>query len=219
MTDIGEEYDALICLTNSTECCEEDSGVIGEWYFPNSSQVPVNDHGYGMYVSRGPSVVRLHRRNNTIIPTGVFHCEISDANEANQSIYVGVYPADHKGAGIVMNEMVYMIKKTFHVGSVIAEDLTFDKRQLALSCTSTGGPPTTVSWMKDGQPLTIDGTNYQQRQIITNASSSTYVTTVFIRSFDKLLHKTVGNYTCLVSNSRVTSNGSNQRTDLEIQGQ
>ena len=107
-----------------------------------------------------------------------------------------------------------MINEVFNVGTVIAEDLTFDKTQQALSCTSTGGPPTTVSWMKDGQLLTVDGTTYEQRQIITNTSSSTYVTTLFVHS-----NQVVGNYSCLVSNSRVTFNGSNESIDFEIQGQ
>ena len=94
-----------------------------------------------------------------------------------------------------------MINEVFNVGTVIAEDLTFDKTQQALSCTSTGGPPTTVTWRKNGQPLTIDGTTYQQSQRVVNASIATYeniLISVNISNF-------VGRFTCTVSNVRTTA--------------
>ena len=47
--------------------------------------------GGSIYRNRGPSVVRLNRRNNAMMPTGVFRCEIPDASGTNQNVYVGVY--------------------------------------------------------------------------------------------------------------------------------
>ena len=100
---IGEEADALVCLTNNFRCCEEsvDGMTGGMWYFPNSSQVPLESQGSGhdMYVTRGPSLVRLHHRSNSLMPAGLFHCEIPDASGINRSIYIGVYP-ENEGAGI-----------------------------------------------------------------------------------------------------------------------
>ena len=98
----------------------------------------------------------------------------------------------------------------------MAEDLRFDKRRQALSCTSTGGPPTTVTWTKNRQLLNIDGITHTQTQRIIDASSSTFVTTIFIHHRPDL-SVIVGNYSCLVNNSRVTTMGMNQRT-FEIQG-
>ena len=146
-------------------------------------------------------MIRLNRRKNATFPTGVFRCEIPDASGTNQNIYIGVY------------------SEATNTGVVIANNLTFDKRQQALSCTSTGGPPTTVSWTKDGQSLTIDETIHQQRQIIMNAASGTYVTTIYIRYPTLDQHKIVGNYSCFVSNSRVTVNGSTQHMNFKIQGE
>ena len=100
---IGEGADALLCLTNSLVCCEEsDDGMTGGmWYFPNSTAVPLGSQGsrHGVYITRGPSVVRLHRRRNSMMPAGLFHCEIPDASGINQRIYCGVYP-DLQGEGI-----------------------------------------------------------------------------------------------------------------------
>ena len=95
---------ALLCFTSKLDCCEEQLRQLGEWYFPNGSAVGRQGVG-NFYRSRGPSVVRLHHRKNAMVPTGVFHCEIPDANETIKSIYVGVYP-DHQGVGIILYETI-----------------------------------------------------------------------------------------------------------------
>ena len=53
-------------------------------------------------------------------------------------------------------------------------NLKFDPINNALICTSTHSPATTVTWMRDGHPLTIDGTTYQLMQTVTNRRESTY---------------------------------------------
>ena len=98
LDEIGEGADALLCLTNSLSCCEErdDETTGGTWYFPDSSSVPLENQGSEdhniMYITRGPGVVRLHRRGGSMMPAGIFHCEIPNERGMNQSIYVGVYP-------------------------------------------------------------------------------------------------------------------------------
>ena len=216
LDEIGEGGDALVCLTNNFSCCEE--MTVGIWYFPNSSQVPLGHQGSGhdVYVTRGPSLVRLHQRRNSMLPAGLFHCKIPDTSGINQSIYVGIYP-DHPGAGILLTVNCIIIRSitsfiTTHKGAVMVEDLRFDKRQQTLSCTSTGGPPTTVEWTKNGQSLNIDDITHSQTQTITDESTSMFVTTIFIHR-RRDLSGIIGNYSCRVSNSR----GTNQRT-FEIQG-
>ena len=96
LDEIGEGADALLCLTNSLSCCEEhgDGTTSGMWYFPNSSQVLLESQasGHDIYITRGPGVVRLHRRGGSMMPAGIFRCEIPDEGGMNQSIYIGVYP-------------------------------------------------------------------------------------------------------------------------------
>ena len=60
---------------------------MGQWYYPDGSQVGVMDASGNYYRNRGQSVVRLHRRNGAMSPTGVFCCEIT----ANETYCIGVY--------------------------------------------------------------------------------------------------------------------------------
>ena len=87
--DIAENDGALLCYTNNVECC---SSGQGEWYFPNGTTVGTSGAGGDFYRNRGPSVVRLNRRNNAMMPTGVFRCEVPDARGTNQSIYIRIDP-------------------------------------------------------------------------------------------------------------------------------
>lgn len=64
---------------------------IGQWHFPDGTQVEIRDMLGALYRNRGPSVVRLNRRNNATMPTGMFHCEIEDNDEINNDIYIGIY--------------------------------------------------------------------------------------------------------------------------------
>ena len=104
ISDIGVKNNSLLCLTNNTQCCRSSDtppgeGGVGEWYFPNNgSAVGVGGAGGSMYRNRGPSMVRLHRRNSAMMPTGVFHCEIPGAS-GTISVYVGIYPSQGLGDG------------------------------------------------------------------------------------------------------------------------
>ena len=81
ITAIGEGDDkALLCFTDLHQRCDDTSGHAGDWYFPNKSAVDNESSHSDMYRSRGSSVVRLHRRNSTIVPTGMFCCVVPDAS-------------------------------------------------------------------------------------------------------------------------------------------
>ena len=191
LTDIGEAANGLICLTNNTNCCLREN-IHSDWFQPDGTKLQTE----GMvYTERGPSVIRLNRRNNASLPTGLFRCSIFDTNNTRQDIYVGVYESEQ--------------------GAVVVQNLILEKSKQALMCTSAGGPPAIIKWTKDGQTLNTNGPTYKQRQIVIDASSSTYRTTLLIHPMDMDQNKVVGNYTCMVSNSRVTSPS---KSHLEIQG-
>ena len=73
--DIGIGGTALLCLTNSTDCCgnNDPGGAQGNWFFPDGLVVPSS--GTGFYRDRGQSVVRLHRQINSP-ERGRFRCEL-----------------------------------------------------------------------------------------------------------------------------------------------
>ena len=78
---------------------------------------------------------------------------------------------------------------------------------MKLTCTSTGGPPTTVTWRKNG--VLVNDSLYQQSQIVLNTTTATYENTLYGDHIEDL----VGSFTCHVINSRgnnsitISSNG------------
>ena len=79
-----------------------------------------------------------------------------------------------------------------------------------LTCTSTGSPPTNVTWMKDGETLITNGTTYSLTQTLVDRVNSTYKNTLTIEANVEYV---VGEYSCKVANSIGTSNM--QETDIK----
>jgi hypothetical protein len=86
LEDIGEGDSALICYTNSPDCCV--SPRAGEWYFPNGSAVSKQGDMKDFYRNREQKTVRLNRRNNVTSPTGIYCCDIPGSNG---NMCVGAY--------------------------------------------------------------------------------------------------------------------------------
>ena len=182
LDEIGEDSATLFCLTNKTDCCRSSDtppgvGGIGEWFFPDGSSVRSIIPGDDIYRGRGPSVVALHRRNNAQT-TGVFRCEVPDASGINQHLYVGVYPVNS--------------------GSPSITGLLYNRSTLTLTCTSTGGPATTVTWRKNGAVVEVDGTTYHQSQRVVDTRTATYENTLS----SGVAANFAGTFTCSISNTR-----------------
>jgi len=77
-------------------------------------------------------------------------------------------------------------------------DMRYARSSQTITCTSTGGPATTVSWRKDGVPIVLDGSTYQQSQIITDTRAATYQNKLTIVSKSSSLS---GTYTCSIGNT------------------
>ena len=92
---VGEDGNALLCMTDNTMCCaraQVPSGdVLGDWYYPNGTGVVNNGLQWEFYRNRGQSVVRMNRRRGGV--TGIYSCEIPGTTGDNQTIYIGVYTA------------------------------------------------------------------------------------------------------------------------------
>ena len=97
LEEIGECDDALHCLTELTACCgKKFNGAMGSaianWFFPNGTRVPSASNQGDFHRTRGDMVVLLQRRRGG--EDGVYYCEISDAMNIIQTIYIGVYTAE-----------------------------------------------------------------------------------------------------------------------------
>ena len=78
-------------------------------------------------------------------------------------------------------------------------NIVYEKTSQSIICTSTGGPATSVSWSRNNTPLVVDGTIYQQLQVVMDTSTATYENRLSIVSKSASLS---GVYMCSVGNSR-----------------
>ena len=94
LADIGEDDDALLCVTNFTACCRlpytgETGLATGNWFFPNGIRVRVLPNYGDIYRTRGQMVVSLNHRRGGV--EGIYCCKIPDSMNVLQTIYIGVY--------------------------------------------------------------------------------------------------------------------------------
>ena len=93
LEDIGEGDDALLCMTNLTACCippyTGNWFALGNWFFPNGTEVPSSGKQWDFHRTRGQMVVTLNRIRGGV--EGIYHCEIPDSMTVTQTMYIGVY--------------------------------------------------------------------------------------------------------------------------------
>ena len=104
ITDIGKFVStsdpgtSLVCVTSNinTNCCRvADGGRVGEWHFPNGTMVspnsPTRPNSKNDITRSGYThQVRLNRKNNASLPTGIYHCKVPHGVElVNASIILG----------------------------------------------------------------------------------------------------------------------------------
>ena len=87
---IGEGDAALLCMTEYSTCCKQPDR--GNWFLPNGTRVPSSGQQWDFHRTRGNMTVSLHRRRGG--EDGVYRCEVLDAMNITQTIYIGVYTAD-----------------------------------------------------------------------------------------------------------------------------
>ena len=91
------------------------------------------------------------------------------------------------------NSFSWMVVFAFHLGTItISEGVTYDSDQLTLTCISTNGPATTVSWTRDSVNVG-EGTE----TVLNDPESARYTHTLTI--------SLAGVYTCTVANDKPSS--------------
>lgn len=98
----------------------------------------------------------------------------------------------------------------YFAGQLTSPSLTYDGPSLTLTCTTSGGPPTTITWLRDGTPIVIDNMTYRQSQTVVNMGMATYETTLTTDALSGL----VGIIQCIASNAR----GSVSSNNISVSG-
>ena len=176
--------------------------IVGEvrgWFFPNDTQVSERggDNGPDIYSTTNASSATLSQRRSVSSPTGLYRCEISDSNNITQSLYVGIYTSN--GGSYLVIHHVCFVNLEFYVifssGGITNVELTYDSLTLTLNCTATGGPVTDITWSRNGESLSVDGTTYEQTQTVLDTTNAIYENTLTLAS------EIAGVYSCQVNNS------------------
>ena len=181
-------------LSNSVQCHTDlTDNHNGQWYFPDSD--PLSGVG-DIYKVVASTRVDLRRRNNANSPTGIYHCEIAVSGNADGArVYVGLYI----NGGKYLTEVTFNGQFTIIIGGSISisGDIMFDHDQRTLTCISTGGPATTVSWTRDSTTVITEGTE----TVLNDSVTAQYTHTLTVT--------TGGEYTCTVSNDKPSSASAN----------
>ena len=96
-------------------------------------------------------------------------------------------------------QLHYTTVVNIYAGSPTVTSLTFDVQSTTLTCTSTGGPATTVTWKRDGVVITLNSTHQQTKRLV-DPVNGTYQTVLTI---DPSVGQIAGTYyNCTVENAR-----------------
>ena len=91
LEDIGEEDNALWCVSNYTRCCDSSSSFRGEFHYPDGSMVPVAANQQSLYRNRNSNYIRLNQRSSaTNPPLGRYRCEILDDSGSVQWLFINI---------------------------------------------------------------------------------------------------------------------------------
>ena len=90
----SDESGPLLCHTRAIGCCSlSDGQQAGDWFLPNGSRMNNSARMGGYRRNRGTGVVRLYRDSRTSSASalrGRFRCEIPDANNISQALYINI---------------------------------------------------------------------------------------------------------------------------------
>ena len=131
---------------------------------------------------------------------GVYTCQIPDDMGTLVSLHVGIYlPAlTSKVPCLLLHYSGTKQTDSFIVVPVQILSLDEDSKAVfSLNCTSTGSPPTNLTWTKDGEVIT-GGDNYEVIQILRSGVTATYSN---ILKIHLPLSSIIGAYTCMIDNS------------------
>ena len=205
------ESGSVQCHTDLSTCCRSEQGPHrGDWFFPNGSVLGFRGSSDDDIVEvRGPQRVDLRRRNNGSA-SGIYHCFIAtdffhnDHDDTLQEhVYAGLYDSGGQYTYSKDKCMLYIVVHIF-VGDITLSDTieftSIDGGWFILTCISTGGPVTTVTWTRDSVTITEGN-----ETVLNNPVTAQYTHTLTMTG------RLGGLYTCTVSNNKPSSDSSSLR--------
>ena len=197
LSDIGSnDSSALLCHTNRPRSGRHSGG---DWFSPDGTRVGSVSSSVvpGFERNRGPMLVRL-RRADSNAANGIYKCEVKDESGTNQTVFVGIYiNAEGKCSHIFLLYTSQLYHNYYIVGRIVIWNTSFHLHrefetvspQFTLTCISTGGPATTVTWTRDSTTVT-EGTE----TVLNDPVTAQYTHNLTVNG------RMEGVYECLISN-------------------
>ena len=202
--DESDGSDSVRCHSELVMCCSGTQGDLrGDWFFPSGAVLQFPGTGNDPFETRGAQTVDL-RRTTALTPSGLYRCDIAfDADDpsAMQTFYVGIYNNGGIYSCVQFYGPIACVRKNCiaHSSGDIAipngvrftldSDLNGDSPQFTLTCISTGGPATTVTWTSDS--ITVTEVN---ETVFDNQITAQYTHTLTVTG------RQPGTYMCAVAN-------------------
>ena len=213
---VADEARTLRCVTPRTDCCSDADTAMAQWYHPNGGDASATfifdrlSRGEGEPLG-SVALVRVRSsslRYNRIIfgrNQGIYRCTVplpgTAANPSTISYYIGLYnPGNGEGMQFMLHVM-YPASIPLPSGELqpITDAIQFalvssSPVQFTLTCTSTGGPATSVTWTRDGVTVPYDSTHVLTQTVVNARRTARYRNTLTVTGVEG------GRYQCTVSN-------------------
>ena len=212
--------DSVQCLTDLTTCCTSAQGSHrGDWYFPNGDTLPFGGNGdIYKHRDRDNQRVDIRRKYSPTSPVGIYRCDIptiavhdNDDISVRATVYVGLYTANGGKINnkyfiihLIRNQILGDISISGGVTLSVDSDLNGRSPQFILTCISTDGPATTVTWSRDSTTVTKGN-----ETVLNDPVTAQYTHTLTVTG------RLPGLYTCILANNKP----SNRTATFTVQGE
>ena len=187
------------CCTDLCTCCSNEQGDDrGGWFLPNGGSLSTSSYDYGMRYGDGR--VDVYRQHHSM-PQGIYRCDIEtkafhgDQITAGESVFAGLYFSNEgKMCSIASCLLTLYNAGDVHINSLLVSvdsDLNGASPQFTLTCISTGGPATTVTWTRDS--TRVGGTT---KTVLEDPVTAHYIHNLTVTG------RRPGFYTCIVANNK-----------------
>ena len=152
------DRNSVQCHTQFRNCCRPGKGeIVGDWYYPSQDRLQFKG---SIYQHRLGQRVDLRKTFEATSIIGIYCCDIPYNSSARDTLCVGLY--NNTGiyciplcqCGVPCLLFKGFIMRVDNVMMIVDSDLNGDSPQFTLTCISTGGPATTVTWTRDSTTVT-----------------------------------------------------------------
>jgi hypothetical protein len=168
-------------------CCTDRAGLQMEFVFPDGIRKTTTNDYYNMEVERLTSTAKIRAFNHlSYYPQlyGLYCCNVgSPALTSSVAVYSSL-PGP---------------PRVYSSGFEINEDPDSDCI-ISIICSTSDSPPSKVKWCRNGVPITIDGTDYEAEQQVTDRRNLYYDNVLHVKNSEFAAGR--HQFECKINNSR-----------------